>query len=76
MRTVDGNRNESRYLVKLVAMTGIESDRVRAVMKAAFRDDGRPEPIRSDNGAPFASNAPGGVTKLSLWWERLGIWHE
>ncbi len=74
-KTGDGKRcepltvtdNESRYLLKLVAMTGIESERVRAVMQAAFR---------SDNGAPFASNAPGGVTKLSLWWERLGIRHE
>jgi len=46
------------------------------VMEAAFREHGLPEAIRSDNGAPFASNAPGGVTKLSLWWERLGIQHE
>jgi len=45
------------------AMARIESERVRAV-------------IRPDNGAPFASNAPGGITKLSLWWERLGIRHE
>lgn len=83
-KTGDGKRcepltvtdNESRYLLKLVAMTGIESERVRAVMQAAFREHGLPEAIRSDNGAPFASNAPGGVTKLSLWWERLGIRHE
>lgn len=83
-KTGDGKRcepltvtdNESRYLLKLVAMTGIEGERVRAVMEAAFREHGLPEAIRSDNGAPFASNAPGGVTKLSLWWERLGIRHE
>lgn len=83
-KTGDGKRcepltvtdNESRYLLKLVAMSGIESERVRAVMVAAFREHGLPEAIRSDNGAPFASNAPGGVTKLSLWWERLGIRHE
>ena len=83
-KTGDGKRcepltvtdNESRYLLRLVAMTGIESERVRAVMVAAFREHGLPEAIRSDNGAPFASNAPGGVTKLSLWWERLGIRHE
>ena len=70
-KTGDGKRcepltvtdNESRYLLKLVAMTRIESERVRAV-------------IRPDNGAPFASNAPGGITKLSPWWERLGIRHE
>ncbi len=83
-KTGDGRRcepltvtdNESRYLLKLVAMSGIQSERVRAVMEAAFRENGLPEAIRSDNGAPFASNAPGGVTQLSLWWERLGIRHE
>jgi putative transposase len=83
-KTGDGRRcepltvtdNESRYLLKLVAMRGIEGERVRAVREAAFREHGPPEAIRSDNGAPFASSAPGGVTKLSLWWERLGIQHE
>lgn len=83
-KTGDGRRcepltvtdNESRYLLKLVAMSGIQSERVRAVMEAAFREHGLPEAIRSDNGAPFASNAPGGVTHLSVWWERLGIRHE
>lgn len=83
-KTGDGKRcepltvtdNESRYLVKLVAMGGIDGERVRGVMEAAFREHGLPEAIRSDNGAPFASNAPGGVTQLSLWWERLGIRHE
>jgi putative transposase len=83
-KTGDGQRcepltvtdNESRYLLKLVAMGGIDGERVRAVMEAAFREHGLPEAIRSDNGAPFASNAPAGVTKLSLWWERLGIRHE
>lgn len=83
-KTGDGKRcepltvtdNESRYLLKLVAMGGIDGERVRAVMEAAFREYGLPEAIRSDNGAPFASNAPGGVTQLSLWWGRLGIQHE
>jgi len=83
-KTGDGKRcepltvtdNESRFLLKLVAMPGIDSERVRAVVEAAFREHGLPEAIRSDNGAPFASNAPGGLTDLSLWWERLGIQHE
>jgi putative transposase len=83
-KTRDGKRcepltvtdNASRYLVKLVAMGGIDGEKVRAVMEAAFREHGLPEAIRSDNGAPFASNAPGGLTAISLWWERLGIRHE
>jgi transposase InsO family protein len=35
---------------------------------------GLPQAIRSDNGAPFASpNALFNLSKLSLWWLRLGI---
>ena len=32
-----------------------------------------PEAIRTDNGAPFASVALGGLSKLSVWFIRLGI---
>jgi transposase InsO family protein len=33
-----------------------------------------PEPaIRSDNGSPFASRAVGGLSRLSVWWIKLGI---
>ena len=32
-----------------------------------------PEAIRTDNGAPFASLAMGGISQLSKWWIRLGI---
>ena len=36
----------------------------------------RPEAIRTDNGAPFASSAVGGLSRLAVWWTRLGIEHE
>jgi hypothetical protein len=35
-----------------------------------------PDAIRTDNGPPFASPAPAGLSKLSMWWIRLGIQHE
>lgn len=38
-----------------------------------FREYGLPEAIRTDNGAPFASLAVGGLSRLSAWWMRLGI---
>src|SRR5262249_34988218 len=47
--------------------------RVRAVLEAAFREYGLPLAIRTDNGAPFASTAPAGLSRLALWWIRLGI---
>jgi hypothetical protein len=39
-----------------------------------FRERGLPAAIRSDNGVPFASpNALFNLSKLSVWWLRLGI---
>ena len=39
-----------------------------------FRERGLPFAIRSDNGVPFASpNALFNLSKLSVWWLRLGI---
>ena len=35
-----------------------------------------PEAIRTDNGAPFASSAVGGLSRLAVWWTKLGIGHE
>jgi hypothetical protein len=30
-------------------------------------------PVRSDNGPPFASCAVAGLSRLSVWWIKLGI---
>jgi putative transposase len=44
------------------------------VFERAFKDFGLPQAIRTDNGAPFASvSAFFGLSKLSVWWLRLGI---
>ncbi len=40
---------------------------------AAFRAYGVPLSIRCDNGAPFGSRGAGGLTRLSVWWLKLGI---
>ena len=45
-----------------------------SVFEGAFRDYGLASAIRTDNGAPFASsNALFGLSKLAIWWLRLGI---
>ena len=63
----------SRYLLRchLVRDTGTEA--VRSQFEATFREYGLPEAIRTDNGAPFASRGIGGLSRLSVWWIRLGI---
>jgi hypothetical protein len=41
---------------------------------SAFKEFGLPTAIRTDNGVPFASpNALFNLSKLSVWWLRLGI---
>jgi transposase InsO family protein len=66
----------SRYLLRCRAVDKTDGPHVRAVMEAMFRECGLPEAIRTDNGPPFASPAPGGLSRLSMWWLELGIRHE
>ncbi len=66
----------SRYLLRCRATEKTDGPHVRALMEAVFREYGLPEAIRTDNGSPFASRAPGGLSRLSMWWLQLGIRHE
>jgi transposase InsO family protein len=63
----------SRYLLRCQAVEKMDTLRVQAIFEAAFREHGMPEAIRTDNGAPFASRAVGGISRLSVWWMKLGI---
>lgn len=63
----------SRYLLACKAQPRIQTDLVRDQFERLFREHGLPSRIRSDNGAPFASRAVGGLSSLSVWWLRLGI---
>jgi transposase InsO family protein len=80
-RTGDGKRVDpltitdahSRYLLKCQAVAKTDTLRVQAVFEAAFREYGMPEAIRTDNGAPFASSAMAGLSRLAVWWMKLGI---
>ena len=49
------------------AVEKTDTERVRAIFEAAFREYGLPEAIRTDNGAPFASSALSGLSRLSVW---------
>lgn len=63
----------SRYLLRCQAVTGMDERGVRGVMEAAFREYGLPEAMRTDNGEPFASVGLAGLSRVSLWWIKLGI---
>lgn len=64
----------SRYLLLCEALQSTCEDPAIAAFEQLFRHRGLPEAIRSDNGVPFASpNALFNLSKLSVWWLRLGI---
>lgn len=63
----------SRYLLRCVGMKKMGFEAVKPVFESAFEEFGLPDIIRTDNGPPFASRAPGGYSKLSIWWMKLGI---
>jgi transposase InsO family protein len=66
----------SRLVLRCQIVLEPRSADVRDILESAFREYGLPEAIRSDNGTPFASTGPGGLTELSAWWIDLGIRHE
>lgn len=64
----------SRYLLACEALASTKSDYAFTVFENTFKEFGLPNAIRTDNGLPFASpNALYGLSKLSVWWLRLGI---
>lgn len=63
----------SRYLLGCQALPSTATSGARATFERVFRDFGLPEVIRTDNGAPFRSNAVAGLSQLAVWWIRLGI---
>jgi transposase InsO family protein len=63
----------SRFLVRCDGVTSPDEPTVRPIFESAFREFGLPNAMRSDNGPPFASTALGRLSRLSVWWVRLGI---
>ena len=63
----------SRYFLSCEGLTRPTYAQSRPRCEQAFRDYGLPRAIRTDNGEPFGSCGLGGLTRLSLWWIKLGI---
>ena len=63
----------SRYLFACRGMISPLLTNVYTVFRQLFSVYGLPKIIRTDNGLPFASNALGRFSRLSVWWMRLGI---
>lgn len=63
----------SRYLLRCEGLRRPLSDFAKPVFESAFKEYGLPDAIRTDNGAPFSTLAPGGLSRLAIWWIKLGI---
>lgn len=64
----------SRYLLTCEALSTTQEKFAFTVFERTFQDFGVPAMIHTDNGVPFASaHALYGLSKLSVWWLRLGI---
>ena len=64
----------TRYLLACEALESTRETGAFSVFERTFREFGLPASIRTDNGVPFASaHALFGLSRLSVWWLRLGI---
>ena len=64
----------SRMLLACEALETTKEDGAFKAFQRLFTERGLPNAIRSDNGLPFASpNGLYNLSKLSVWWLRLGI---
>jgi transposase InsO family protein len=79
-RTRDGQRCDpltitdtaSRYLIDVrIAEASVAG--VQPIFARVFEEHGLPQAIRCDTGSPFGSSGAGGLTRLSVWWLKLGV---
>src|SRR4030095_14680521 len=64
----------SRYLLCCEALENTREVYAFSAFERIFGEFGLPKAIRTDNGIPFASrSAFFGLSKLAVWWLRLGI---
>jgi putative transposase len=64
----------SRYLLACEALETTKEPYAFTTFEKVFKEYGLPKAIRTDNGNPFSNvQAMFGLSRLSVWWLRLGI---
>lgn len=66
----------SRFILSCHGLPSVEQVAAHRQFDRLFREYGLPAAIRSDNGTPFATQAICGLSRLSVWWIKLGIDHD
>lgn len=82
-RTADGSRcdpatitDAASRMLRCCQIIKPDYAQLQPVFERTFREYGLPAAIRTDNGPPFAAMGAGGLSRLSAWWVKLGIWPE
>lgn len=63
----------SRYLLSCEVVGRTDEAHVWPILERAFYEYGLPKALRSDNGAPFASRALGGLSRLAVKLIKTGV---
>ena len=63
----------TRFILACDAFPSTEQLHTRRAFERVFRTFGLPRAILSDNGSPFGSPGLARLSRLSLWWIRLGL---
>ena len=66
----------TRYLLLCHGLDSTAHTGAIHAFEQLFSQVGLPEAIRTDNGCPFSSNAICGLSRLSIYWMKLGIIHQ
>jgi putative transposase len=66
----------ARFLFACTALPSVARVGAQPIFERLFVPYGLPDAIRTDNGPPFASTAICGLTRLNVWWLKLGIRHQ
>lgn len=64
---------KSRFLLDVRLLPNQTYEVVRAALQRVFGRYGLPRAIWVDNGPPFGGGSPRGLSRLAVWWRRLGI---
>jgi transposase InsO family protein len=65
--------NYSRYIVGCQALSGTLLEPTKATFTRLFKEHGLPRSIKTDNGVPFSAPTLGRLSRLSVWWLKLGV---
>jgi hypothetical protein len=63
----------SRYVLSIRVLPDKRWEPVQRIFLRLFRKYGYPSVIRMDNGSPFGTTGPAGLSRLSAWWTALGL---